>query len=67
MQEYTFVYKNYPFVSHFSSNFLILSPKIAFYLGIYLRGFLYFCNENVNKIFEGISINAKLNKQLLFS
>ena len=64
MEEYTFVYKNNPFVSHFSSNFLDLSLKIAFYLERYLRVFfLYFCNVNVNKIFEGISINTKLNKK----
>ena len=54
MQEYTyFVYKNDPFL---------------LFTWEYICGFfLYFYNVKVNKIFEGISINTKLNKKLLFS
>ena len=54
MQKYTFVFKTDPFVSHFSSNFLDFVPQNCFLIGniIFVDFFLYFCNVNVNKIFE---------------
>ena len=43
MQEYTFVYKNDPFVSHFSSNFLDFFPQNCVLLGNIFAGF--FCTS----------------------